>query len=90
MPNLHDSNPYNKTGHRPLPATFDTDFINHINHGLFDNEAEPAPFFAELHQQFDATMGASEVARHIVAALQGTEFESAYALYVNTRNSTAK
>lgn len=78
MPNLHKSNSYNSSGRWPLPETFDTDFINHINHRLFDDEAEPAQFFAELHSQYDGLIGASEVSRHIVYAIQGTEFESIY------------
>ncbi len=78
MPNLHDSNSYNKVGYRPLPVTFDSDFINHINHGLFDDEVEPVQFFAELHRQYDVLIGASEVSRHILHAIQGTEFKSKY------------
>lgn len=79
MPNIHDSNTFNRVGHsRPLPATFNVDFINHINHGLYDDQLEPVGWFAELHQRFDAEIGRDEVSRHIVEAIRGGEFESDY------------
>lgn len=78
MPNLHNSNPHNKCGFKSLTATFDVEFINHINNGLHECGFVPKDWFNELHEQFDASMGKDNVSRHIIEAIQGTEFELIY------------
>lgn len=79
MANLHDSNTYGRTGYKPLPETFDTDFLNHVNNGLWECGFNPEKWFAELHKRFDSKMGSKEnVSRHIIEAISGSEFEPLY------------
>lgn len=79
MANLHASNTYGRTGYRRLPATFDVDFINHINNGLYECGFNPEKWFAELHERYDSEMGGKdEVSRHIIEAIRGTDFEGSY------------
>lgn len=69
-----------------IAETFDTDFINHVCHGLWDDVREPNEFFTELHKQFEKNMGASELSRHILRATKDTQFETLYLTFQAKQN----
>lgn len=69
--NQHNSNPYNKTGYRPLPETWDMEFINHINNTYLNHwlpegkEQNWEQIEQRVHADFDEMFGHEEVARHL-------------------------
>lgn len=75
MQNFHSSQSYNRRGIKPLPPTFDVDFINHIgsytDHLLETQEQDWVHIEKMVHIDFDAKFGADFVARHIAKFKSG-------------------
>ncbi|EKO3607141.1 hypothetical protein M6C35_002049 [Vibrio metschnikovii] len=69
--NLHDSNPHNRTGYRPLPETFDMEFVNHINNTYLDHwlpegqDQNWDEIEQRVHDDFDEGFGCEKVTRHL-------------------------
>ncbi|MEZ8989277.1 hypothetical protein AB4571_15330 [Vibrio breoganii] len=65
---------YGRVGCKPLPETFDVDFINYINNvyldpAIWDRDKQDWPAIEkEVHADFDESMGSVRVSRHLEAA----------------------
>lgn len=68
--NLHASNPYDRTGYRPLPETFDMEFVHHIQNTYLDHWVDIKigqkwdEIELKVHADFDHRFGAEKVTRH--------------------------
>ena len=69
--NRHASNLYNRCGYRPLPETFDMEFVNHINNTYLDHwlpegkDQDWDSIDRAVHEEFDCEFGEAEVSRHL-------------------------
>lgn len=66
---------YGRTGHRPLPETFDVDLINemntHLDEVVLPEHQDWSRIEQSIHDRFDVSIGHDEVSRHFAEFKKG-------------------